>query len=44
MSHKQIFSGEATLEDLYCLNEMGWEVVINNGIVTQIIINRGERK
>lgn len=43
MNHKWLFNGNATLEDLYWLNVCGYEFVINNGEITQIIINRGDR-
>lgn len=44
MSEKLVFEGKATLEDLYCLHSLGWEFVISDGKVTQIIKDRGERK
>jgi hypothetical protein len=32
-----IYGGEATLEDLYVLHELGFEFVIEDGSVTEII-------
>lgn len=32
-----IFGGYATLEDLYVLNELGFEFVIEDGQVTEVI-------
>lgn len=32
-----IFGGEATLEDLDRLNQLGYEFVIENGVITNVI-------
>lgn len=32
-----IYGGEATLEDLYVLHELGFEFVIEDGAVTEVI-------
>ena len=32
-----ILSGQATLEDLIALNELGYEFVVENGTITEII-------
>lgn len=32
-----IFGGQATLEDMYILNNLGFEFVIENGEVTNVI-------
>lgn len=37
MEPKLIYGGEATLEDMYTLNKLGFEFVIEDGKVTEII-------
>lgn len=37
MNISLIYSGNATLEDLYRLNELGYEFIIENGKVTQVL-------
>ena len=37
MEFDLIYDGKATLEDLYILNQIGYEFVIENGKVTEII-------
>lgn len=32
-----IYGGNATLEDLYALNELGFEFVIEDGVVTNVL-------
>lgn len=44
MSLKLIFEGKATLEDLLTLNALGYEFVVNNGMITHIIIERGKQR
>ena len=36
MSLKLIYEGKATLEDLYRLHDVGYEFVIEDGMVTQV--------
>nr|DAI90267.1 MAG TPA: hypothetical protein [Caudoviricetes sp.] len=36
-NYELIISGKATLEDLYELNKLGYEFVVENGAVTQVI-------
>lgn len=37
MDEKLIFDGQATLEDLYRLNQLGFEFVIENGEITNVL-------
>lgn len=37
MDERLIFSGQATLEDLYRLNQLGFEFVVNNGVITNVL-------
>lgn len=37
MEPKLICGAEATLEDLYKLNQLGFEFVIEDGAITQIV-------
>ena len=32
-----IYSGNATLEDMYALNKLGFEFVVEDGQITQIL-------
>lgn len=32
-----IFGGEATLEDMYRLNELGFEFVIEDGVIVEVL-------
>lgn len=43
MDNRLIFEGKATLEDLYTLHKCGYEFVISDGKITQIIVERGAR-
>lgn len=36
MDEKLIYGGEVTLEDLYRLNQLGFEFVIENGVITSV--------
>jgi hypothetical protein len=36
MNEKLIYGGEATLEDLYRLNLLGFEFVIEDGVITNV--------
>lgn len=36
MNEKLIYGGEATLEDLYWLNQLGFEFVIEDGVITNV--------
>ena len=36
MNEALIFKGEATLEDLYRLNQLGYEFTVEDGKVTQV--------
>lgn len=40
MDFKLIYGGQATLEDLYALNELGYEFTIEDGEVTKIEFGR----
>lgn len=40
METKLIFEGKATLEDLYMLHGLGFEFIVANGQITQIIEHR----
>lgn len=37
MDEKLIFGGEATLEDLERLNKIGFEFVIEDGVITNVL-------
>lgn len=37
MDEKMIFGGEATLEDLYRLHELGFEFVVEGGEITNVV-------
>lgn len=37
MDEKLIYGGEATLEDLYRLNQIGFEFVVEDGAVTNVL-------
>lgn len=37
MENNMIYGSTATLEDLVALNELGFEFVINNGEITEVI-------
>lgn len=37
MDIKLIFNGEATLEDLCALNELGYEFIIEDGEITNVL-------
>lgn len=37
MEPKLIYGGQATLEDLYRLNLLGFEFVINSGEITEVL-------
>lgn len=39
MDEKLIYGGEATLEDLYRLNQLGFEFAVEDGAVTNIVTN-----
>lgn len=32
-----IYDGRATLEDLYTLHELGYEFVVENGVITNVL-------
>lgn len=36
MNEQLIYGGEATLEDLYRLNQLGFEFVVENGVITSV--------
>lgn len=36
MNFKLIYEGKATLEDLYMLHDVGYEFVIEDGMITQV--------
>lgn len=36
MNEKLIYGGESTLEDLYRLNQLGFEFVIEDGVITNV--------
>ena len=38
MDTNLIYGGNATLEDLYRLHELGFEFVVEDGCVTQVIV------
>lgn len=37
MDEKLIYNGQATLEDLYTLNLLGYEFVIEDGVITHVL-------
>ena len=37
MDFSLIYGGQATLEDLYALNEFGFEFVVEGGAITNVI-------
>ena len=37
MSKDMIYGSEATLEDLYRLNEQGFEFVVEDGVITDVL-------
>jgi len=37
MDMQLIYNSKATLEDLYRLNELGYEFVIENGVITNVL-------
>lgn len=37
MELELIYRGEATLEDLYRLNELGYEFVIEDGVISHVL-------
>lgn len=37
MDFRLIFEGKATLEDLYRLHKLGYEFVIENGVITNVL-------
>ena len=37
MDFDLIFSGKATLEDMYALADLGYEFVIEGGVVTHVL-------
>lgn len=37
MEPKLIYGGEATLEDLYVLNNLGFEFVVEDGVITNVL-------
>lgn len=37
MEEKLIYGGQATLEDMYKLNDLGFEFVIEDGEVTNVL-------
>lgn len=37
MDEKLIYSGEATLEDLYTLSNLGYEFIIEDGAITNVV-------
>lgn len=41
MELELIYGGEATLEDLYVLNNLGFEFVVEDGVITNVMF--GER-
>lgn len=36
MNEHLIYGGEATLEDLYRLNQLGFEFVVEDGVITSV--------
>lgn len=37
MELELIYGGQATLEDLYVLNELGFEFVVEDGKITEVL-------
>lgn len=37
MNKQMIYGTEATLEDLYRLNEQGFEFVVEDGVITNVL-------
>ena len=37
MDEKLIYGGQATLEDLYELNKLGFEFVVEGGVITNVL-------
>ena len=37
MDEKLIYEGQATVEELIALNELGYEFVIEGGVITNVI-------
>lgn len=37
MDEKLIYGGEATLEDLYRLNQLGFEFVVEDGVIKNVL-------
>ena len=37
MDEKLIYGGEATVEDLCSLNELGFEFVVEDGVITNVL-------
>ena len=37
MENNLIYGGQATLEDLYTLNALGFEFVVEDGVITNVI-------
>jgi hypothetical protein len=37
MELELIYGGQATLEDLYTLNELGFEFVVEDGVITNVL-------
>ena len=42
MDKKMIYGGEATLEDLCKLNQLGFEFVVEDGMITHVLQKAGE--
>ena len=42
MDKKMIYGGEATLEDLCRLNQLGFEFVVEDGMITHVLQKAGE--
>lgn len=37
MDERLIYGGQATLEDLYALNKLGFEFVVEDGVITNVL-------
>ena len=37
MDERLIFGGQATLEDLYELNKLGFEFIVEGGVITNVL-------
>ena len=37
MDEKLIYGGQATLEDLYELNKLGFEFVVEDGVISNVL-------